>query len=343
MSEPSCAKTVADIVLRVAEKAGIAYYGTDGQGKACVPIDQFNIDQCLRIVNDGISRFIAHSPADGWNWMRRRYALTLDAEGDGALNIDTDPARYMLPEDFGGANYGELVFNSESGVGPSITWVSEDVILRRRAISLDSGYPIMAAVRPYTPSSSTGAGRRWELLLYPQPDAAYVILLPYTMYFANLNMATGIATGGVATTLVDSTRKEVNDYFNGWVLTVIAGTGVGQTATITDYTAATGTFTFTGLSGGTTPDTTSAYMVLPPMAYHPAGMMFDSIIISACLCELEAQVTEINEGFTDRFFNVDLPQAKVLDARLKPRRIGNIGGCKIQPLRHNYNTVTFEG
>lgn len=345
MSEPTCAKTVADLVLRVAQKGGMAYYGADGMGKSCPPVDQFNLDLCLQIVNDAISMFIANAPAKGWNWMRRRYSLTLDAEGDGTLNISSDPARYMLPEDFGGANYGELIYASETGLGPAIQWTSESEIMRRRAISEDSGYPLLAAIRPYQPTTSalSTAGRRWELLLYPAPDAAYVIELPYTMYFANLLMATGVATGGSSTTLADSTRKEANDYFNGWTLHITSGTGIGQTATITDYTAATGTFTFTALSGGATPDTTSSYMVLPAMPYHPAGLMFDHYIVSACLATLEAQVTEINEGFTERFYQIDLPKAYEADARIPPRRIGSLNGRPEQPLRHNYNSVTFEG
>ena len=71
----------------------------------------------------------------------------------------------------------------------------------------------------------------------------------------------GIATGGTATSLLDSTRSEANDHFNDWTLTVISGTGVDETATVTNYVGATGAFEFTALSGGSTPDTTSRYVV----------------------------------------------------------------------------------
>ena len=74
---------------------------------------------------------------------------------------------------------------------------------------------------------------------------------------------TGTATSGTAITLVDSSLASTyaNDYFNGYVITITAGTGLDEYATVTDYTGATGTFTFSALSGGSTPDTTSKYRI----------------------------------------------------------------------------------
>ena len=71
----------------------------------------------------------------------------------------------------------------------------------------------------------------------------------------------GTATGGTATTLVDSDRTEADDYFNNWRLTIVSGVGIGETATITNYINVSGTFEFAALSGGSTPDTTSRYTV----------------------------------------------------------------------------------
>lgn len=75
--------------------------------------------------------------------------------------------------------------------------------------------------------------------------------------------SSGTATGGSATTLVDSDLADTyaNDYYNDLILEIDGGTGIGETALITDYTGASGTFTFSALSGGSTPDTTSTYRV----------------------------------------------------------------------------------
>ena len=74
---------------------------------------------------------------------------------------------------------------------------------------------------------------------------------------------TGTASAGGATSLTDSDLADVyaNDYWNGYTLKITAGTGEGETATVTDYVKATGQFVFTALSGGSTPDTTSEYRI----------------------------------------------------------------------------------
>lgn len=69
-----------------------------------------------------------------------------------------------------------------------------------------------------------------------------------------------IATGGSTTTLVDSklASKYADDYFNGMLIRTLAGTGSGQNLVITDFDAATNTFTF---STATAPDSTTTYRI----------------------------------------------------------------------------------
>lgn len=76
MSEATSAYTLKDLMLRVALAAKIAYYGSDGQGKACIPVETDAFDTCLRCVNDGIKMFIAHAPINGWQWRNRIASIT---------------------------------------------------------------------------------------------------------------------------------------------------------------------------------------------------------------------------------------------------------------------------
>jgi hypothetical protein len=73
----------------------------------------------------------------------------------------------------------------------------------------------------------------------------------------------GTATAGTATSLSDSGLADTydDDYFDGYVLRITAGTGIDEYATVTDYTKTTGKFDFTALSGASTPDTTSQYRI----------------------------------------------------------------------------------
>lgn len=62
MADPTIGLTFSDYVIRVAEYLGVAYYGSNGQGAAQVPVDAHDLDLCKRIVNDGYRRFMGESP-----------------------------------------------------------------------------------------------------------------------------------------------------------------------------------------------------------------------------------------------------------------------------------------
>jgi len=77
MSEQTSAYILEDLLLRTALAADMAYYGSAGSSKACIPVDSHNFDSCLRCVNDGIKMFIAHAPPNGWQWRNRMASITL--------------------------------------------------------------------------------------------------------------------------------------------------------------------------------------------------------------------------------------------------------------------------
>ncbi len=389
MAEPTSALGFYDLLLRVAEKVGVAYYGSDGQGIALVPVDAFNLDRIKRVINDGFRLFVASSPVRGWHWQERTASITLTPTASGIATsedtsttlIDTtnrdeaddyfntwiltitggtgvgetatitdfdqgtskltfsaglsgsttpdatsvyrlEPAAILLPEDFSGEADGPIEYAASTNNGTPIDWVSEATIRAHRANFVTTGYPSKAAIAPYQPTAGVlGTARRWQLLVDPSPVAAHTVQFPYTSYFNKMDCEAGTATAGGATSLSDSTRAEADDYFNGWILTIIAGVGLGQTATITDYTGSTGKFDFTALSGGSTPTTTSVYYVEPAANLHPAGFKFDNVVNSACLAEAEKQFEEINEGAVELFYKVDLPLAHKADGLSRPRKL----------------------
>lgn len=326
MSEPTSALSFYDMILRVAEVAGMAYYGSDGQQRAMIPIDSYNLDRCKRICNDGFRLFLASQPVRGWYWRNRIASVTFAPDGDGDDNIDSDAARYLLPADFAGTVSGNIEYGADTSHSTVIRWCDAGFIRQRRASSVQTSYPTLAAYLPLQPSSppSLGSSRRWELIVDPQPVAADTVVFPYTSSFNKMDMEAGTATGGTATSLIDTSRTEPDDYFNGWTLTIIDGAGRTQTATVTDYTGATGTFAFTALSGGSTPDTTSVYCVEPGDNLHPAGFMFDDAVMAACLAEAEKQINEVSAGLVELYYKVHLPHAQQIDGLNRPRYLGNV-------------------
>ncbi len=73
--------------------------------------------------------------------------------------------------------------------------------------------------------------------------------------------ATATATAGAASTLTDTKRNEVDDYWVGGTIKILAGTGINQERDITDFVQSTGVFTITPV-WTTNPDTTSVYLVI---------------------------------------------------------------------------------
>ena len=77
--------------------------------------------------------------------------------------------------------------------------------------------------------------------------------------------SSGTADGNLAaTTFSDATLAGTydNDYYNGLIIEIVGGVGIGETALITDYVGATGLFTFSaGLSGGSTPTATTEFAI----------------------------------------------------------------------------------
>jgi hypothetical protein len=232
--------------------------------------------------------------------------------------VGGDISRYYLPENFGGEISGKPTYAKGTTHTQRIDWAPESEIRQRRQFGTSIGYPNQVAIRQLEPrTSSPGPKRRYEIILYPDPTQDNVIEFPYPLVFNKLDIESGIATSIDAGSYIlsDSTREEADDYFNGWLLTIIGGSGKSQSAIVDDYVAG-GTFTFTADTWFTTvPDTTSVYCVEPVNNLHPAGIKFDQVIKSACLAKAEQMYENINAGHIEEYIQKDLLQAKLADAR----------------------------
>lgn len=234
--------------------------------------------------------------------------------------VTTDPARYQLDQDFGSVE-GQIAYAANTNQGTQIQWCGEATIRKLRAVTVQTGIPKLATIRPY-------GTRRFELIVDPAPTEASVVEFMYKVIFDKLDGETGIATGGSTTTLVDNNQANrfANDHFKDWVLTILAGTGAGETTTLTGSTGASGTFTF-ALNAITTPDATSVYMVEPASNLHPAGIEFDDVVLAACraMAQLELEDAEGDHWLQD-YHKRALPDAYKLDARLAPRKLARSKG-----------------
>ena len=233
-----------------------------------------------------------------------------------------DVGRLPLPENYGGEVSGDINYDKDSVHRQRILWTAENIIRKRRQNSKDTGYPFMAAIRQLEPASSTsGPKRRQELIVYPDPIQVDILEWPYILVFDKIDLEAGVATSASSTAVADTTRDEADDYFNGWRVDIIDGTGRGSYATVTDYTGSTGSFTVAdwlkadGSAGGTDPAADSVYVVEPLNNLIPSPMKFDEVIKASCLSEGEQFFSKFGGGHIERYIQKALPKAYEADAR----------------------------
>ena len=248
--------------------------------------------------------------------------------------VGGDISRYPLAENFGGEVNGKIEYAEDSNHSAIIEWRDEAFIRAKRAVTVNTGYPQYAAIRPLEfYSGGTGPKRRWELIVDPKPVAADTLEFPYTLSFDELDLIAGDASSVSGTTgLLDTALNNLypDDYFNGWKITIISGTGKNSYAFVDDYTGGTAQFdvldwlSISGGDDGTDPAVNSVYIVEPPGNLHPAGLRFDEAIKAACLAQAEIDIEDIVAGFTGTYMQKALPKAYAIDVRSAPRKLGSM-------------------
>jgi hypothetical protein len=181
MAESSLSLSRDDIRKRVAHYLGYGIVVANWTDKQQFVID----DICLK---SGLRR--AYHPEGGYEWSFLRPKLEL------TLASGTDDTK--LPDDFGGLIGGLYYDGDESRPGQPIRIVGVGEILQSRQDCPDaSGAPNMAALNPRS-GTSTQAGQRWELMVHPTPDEAYVVRGQYFLLGSALSESNPHPYGGAA-------------------------------------------------------------------------------------------------------------------------------------------------
>ncbi len=246
--------------------------------------------------------------------------------------VGGDIARYPLPEYFSGDVNGKITYTKDSNHGMPIEWRDEAYIRRNRSVDVITSYPRFAAIRPLEHSAlGFGPKRRFEIIFDPEPSTNETLEFPYTAHFNELQMESAAVTtfSSEVTTCSALAKLYPDDYFNGWVIRVSSGTGIGSYALVTDYTGLTGAFTvadflaINGAAGGTDPAATSSIIVFPVNSLHPAGIRFDECIKAACLAEMEERIEDVSAGYGQKY-QTALQVAHAIDMRAAPRKLGTM-------------------
>jgi len=266
--------------------------------------------------------------------------------------VGGDIARYPLAENFGGEVNGKISYTKDTNHGGRIEWCDESYLRDRRSVQVQTGYPNVAAIRPLEfYSGGAGPKRRFELIVDPQPVAADTLEFPYTLHFDGLRLEAGTASSVSGTTgLLDDALDALypDDYFNGWIIKIISGTGKNSYALVDDYTGGTAQFDvldwldINGDAGGTDPAANSVYIVQPVANLHPAGFRFDEAIKAACLAQTEKDVEEVQAPRLQEYLKKALPQAHLIDMRSAPRKLGNMNNYGHTAQERTWTDVEYE-
>lgn len=248
---PTSVLTFEDLILEVARKLGIAYYGDNGDEVAQVPVDGRDLDECERHVNNALRMFINDAPVpNGWRWTRPVQSINLwtpiaqenspqvatavhdpgldkttitvpgetffasmeerpiEFESAGTFTISTvvsgtelrvrgdasaavgdtfaieTRGDFTLPRDFGGQFIGDITYEADTNRGVGIEFTTEREIRQwRENLTVETGTPFWAAIRQMNVGQPR---RRWELMLYPQPDEPFTVEFSYHLHFDKL-------------------------------------------------------------------------------------------------------------------------------------------------------------
>lgn len=181
MAEPTITLAYTDLAQEVGRFLG---YGRDSANWSS---DQAaDVDVC---VQGGYRMFLFPPPIPPEREPHRWTFMTPVA----TLSTVSGDSDYNMPDDFAGLDGSVGTYSAEAGYSP-INIISEAGIRDLLASADTSGRPIYCATRPKTFDAATG--QRWELLLYPEPDAAYSITYRYTVMPNKLSAGNPYPLGG---------------------------------------------------------------------------------------------------------------------------------------------------
>lgn len=159
--------TYDDLRDRIGDKLGYGVSSSSWSG------DSEKATRIERILVDGLRRFFDPEVMQGdaeqhqWSFVCPTIQITLTAE----------TYRYVLPKNFSMLNGNPCFAPGEDSVYPPLEVTGPEQLWYSLQQDDAAGRPRICAVT--LASASEASGSRYELLLYPNPDDDYVLMLPY--------------------------------------------------------------------------------------------------------------------------------------------------------------------
>lgn len=173
MPAPNATATLGDLLLTLGMRAAMVDSGTGSTTRPTLPTDEYT----RKLLLDAVTRSVQHMVrVNDWTFCSMPVEIVCNTDGTGPENIDGDPSRMGLPFDVTSAPLGGMRWlNPDQTYGGLISFYDAGLVENRMAVHpAASGRPMCAAIRPVR-SASSSQRYRYELVVWPIPDQAYVI------------------------------------------------------------------------------------------------------------------------------------------------------------------------
>lgn len=311
MSEPTSALTYRELIVSVAVKMGVAYYGADGDEAAQIPQDAHDRAVCEGHVNDGIRMFISDSPQNGWRWMRPIASVTY--WGDVAVDSTVTVSSAYEPSD------GTTLVTASEATFYATMALKTLVVTDVDSYEIDS-YVSTTQVR-------LSGDKHWadSKTFSIASDGAFT--LPKTFggqYTGPLTFEAGTNTGATVQWTSEVEIRKLRESST----TETGDPRLAAIRRVTDHNRRWELVLYP------TPEETNTVEFAHDMYFdaltdldelHPAGYAFDECVKAACHAVMERDSEDSIAGLNDYYRKIQLSNAMKIDGRSAPRRLGYMG------------------
>lgn len=154
MAEPNSALAFSDLILAVAERLGVAFYGAAGDQPAAIPDSTtmpYELDRCKRFVQDGMRMFIADAPPAGWRWQKPLAEIDLWPDKGLAMPSSSTSGSVVTAAHVAGTTH----------VYASVSWFSSSNVGQVIAVRGVGVFTIAAYVSPTEVTLTPGTDYSW--------------------------------------------------------------------------------------------------------------------------------------------------------------------------------------
>jgi len=317
------ALTFRALILAVAKKAGLAYYGADGTEMAQIPVDPHDLAQCKAIVNSGLRMFLSDAPPAGWRWTRVVDQLVMWP------TLAVDATRTVVTSSYDPQANQTLLIASDDQFYP--TMEHKDIVVTGQGTFRMTEY--VSPTQMYVEGNVSFAAATYSIACdgnYTLPSTFAGTYTGAITYVANTNQAIPIEWGNEAA--IRQLREDATTLIDTPVLAAIRGQNRGndrQRYELLVY-----------------PIPGEVLTVEFPYELHfdefeglsersPAPVVHDNTIRTACLAVVERDLDDRIDGpYMTQYRQADLLNSIAIDNRSGPRKLGYFGnpvGERITP------------